>query len=193
MLIVFEGIDGSGKTTQAKILARRLNNQGLKASYSKEPTEGVIGRFIRQEVLTNGQITDPRAVALLYAADRSTHLNSVVFSDDVINIFDRFYYSSVAYQGALGVPIDYILMVNSFAPKPDLVFLMDIDPTLGLKRLNRFDRFENIETLIKVREIYLNLAKRYGMFVIDATKSVEEISNKIMGIVEETRSVAKGR
>jgi len=70
---------------------------------------------------------------------------------------------------------------------------MDIDPTLGLKRLNRFDRFENIETLIKVREIYLNLAKQYGMFVIDATKSVEEISNKIMGIVEETRSVAKGR
>jgi len=108
-LIVFEGIDGSGKTTQAKILARRLNNQGLKASYSKEPTEGVIGRFIRQEVLANGQITDPRAVVLLYAADRSTHLNSVVFSDDVINIFDRFYYSSVAYQGALGVPIDYIL------------------------------------------------------------------------------------
>ncbi|MEM0120098.1 MAG: dTMP kinase [Thermoprotei archaeon] len=193
MLIVFEGIDGSGKTTQAKILTKRLTERGLKVFYSKEPTEGIIGRFIREEVLSKGRITDPRSIALLYAADRSIHLNSVIFSDDVINIFDRFYYSSIAYQGALGVPVDYIMAVNSFAPKPDLTFLMDIDPLLGLKRLNRFDRFENVETLVKVREIYLSLAKQYGMIVVDAAKGEQEISDKIIKILEETRPVVKTR
>lgn len=193
MLIVFEGIDGSGKTTQAKMLAQKLALKGLKVHYSKEPTDGPIGSFIRQKVLLDGSINDPRAVALLYAADRSMHLKNTDFSDGVINIFDRFFYSSIAYQGALGVPLEYILTINSFAPKPDLVFLLDVDPAVGLKRLNRFDKYENLETLIKVRHIYLDLAEKYGMIVVDASKSLEEISEKIYRIVEETLSAARKR
>lgn len=193
MLIVFEGTDGSGKTTQAKMLVQKLNSKGLVAHYSKEPTEGPIGTLIRQKVLSDGSIRDPRAVALLYAADRSTHITNTDFSPGVINVFDRYFYSSMAYQGALGVPLDYILEINSFAPKPDLVFLFDLDPAVGLKRLNRFDNYENLETLMKVRSIYLDLAEKFGMIVVDASKSVEEVSRKIYGIVEETLSVAHRR
>lgn len=193
MLIVFEGIDGSGKTTQAKILTQKLNTQGFVAHYSKEPTDGPIGTFIRQKVLSDGSIKDPRAVALLYAADRSYHLGNVDLSGRVINVFDRFFYSSLAYQGALGVPIEYILEINSFAPKPDLVFLLDIDPATGLKRLNRFDSYENLGMLLKVRNIYLELAEKHGMIVLNASESVEEISQKIYVAVEEKLAVARKR
>jgi len=190
---VFEGIDGSGKTTQATMLAKRLSSKGLKVHYSKEPTDGCIGLFIRQKVLSEGAITDPRAVALLYAADRSLHLKSTDFSAGTINVFDRFYFSSIAYQGALGVPAEYIFEINSFAPKPDLVFLLDIDPIIGLSRLQRFDRYENLETLAKVRDIYLDLAKKHNMIVLDASKSIEETSQEIYRIVEEKGLFGYGR
>ncbi len=188
---MFEGIDGSGKTTQAKLLAHNLGLLGLNVQYSKEPTDGPIGSFIRQRVLLEGLIVDPRAIALLYAADRSTHVRNTRFSNDVINIFDRYYYSSIAYQGALGVPVEYIFEINSFAPRPDLIFLLDIDPAVGLRRLDKRDSFENLDLLTKVRDLYLSLAKQCSMVIVDATQGVQEIAGNIMRVMEEKGLVTK--
>lgn len=102
-----------------------------------------------------------------------------------IYILDRYFYSSLAYQGACGVPLSYIEFINSFAPKPDLVFLLDIDPAIGLSRLKQFDKFENLSYLNKVRKLYLYLANKYNMIVFDATEKSEVLAKKIFDVVKK--------
>jgi dTMP kinase len=183
MLIVFEGIDGSGKTTQAKLLFSKLESTGLTVSYSKEPTDGVIGKLIRAEVLNKKNITNALTVVLLYAADRVQHINEVNLKNASINIFDRYYFSSMAYQGCAGASLDFIQSVNSFAPKPDLIFLLDIDPEISLKRLRVHDEFERVEYLKEVRSTYLRLATKHNMIVLDAQNNISALAENIFKIV----------
>ncbi|MCL5788610.1 MAG: dTMP kinase [Candidatus Marsarchaeota archaeon] len=163
MLIVFEGIDGSGKSTQAELLTRRLVASGVNASWSKEPTHGLVGRLIREHVLSKPDLTDPVTIALLYAADRAGHLSDVRKEGRDVLIFDRYYYSSIAYQGALGASRSFIESVNSFAPVPDMVFLLDLPVEVSLGRKGSTDEFEKLGFLEKVRKIYLELAEARGI------------------------------
>jgi dTMP kinase len=185
MLIVFEGIDGSGKTTQAKLLSRKLESQGVDVVYSKEPTEGIIGKLIRTEILNKRNITNVLTVVLLYAADRAQHVSEVNLGHNSVNIFDRYYFSSMAYQSCAGASLKFIQQVNSFAPAPDLAFLLDIDPKVSLKRLSVHDEFERIEYLKDVRRMYLRLANKYNMIVLDAESNMSTLAEKIFKVVGE--------
>ncbi len=189
MFIALEGIDGSGKETHAKLLNRWVKGKGYDTFLTKEPTSGLIGKLLR-EFLKHGEL-DPRTEALLFAADRSEHTKDILekLQAGKVVITERYFYSSMAYQAASGVDIDWILQLNRFAPAPDLVLLLDIEPEislgrltskLSLRRLREREHFERKDFLDKVRDLYLELAKKHENFaIIDASLDIDEVQTNI--------------
>jgi dTMP kinase len=193
VFVVFEGGEGSGKSTQVMALADALREQGREVVVTREPGATEVGRRIRQMVLSGATGTgpSPRAEALLYAADRAHHVATVVRpalarGTDVVS--DRYVDSSLAYQGAgRTLPVDEVSWLSSWATgglKPDLVVLLDIDPAAGLGRAaargDRADRLEGeaLDFHERVRYAFLDLAaadpKRY--LVLDASRPAGEIA-----------------
>jgi dTMP kinase len=187
LFIVIEGIDGSGKGTQSKKLYKWLKRERHESYLTYEPTDGIIGRVIR-EGLKKGSL-DPVTEALLFAADRREHQSEI--SSEIENgkivVCDRYLSSSAAYQGAHGIDIEWIDKINNFALKPDLLIILDVKPELALKRINsrgaKTDYFEKVEFLRKVREIYLTYSEAW---IVDASRSVEEVHEEIKGIVKRS-------
>jgi len=139
--IVFEGIDGCGKTTQAKLIAEKLN-----AKFTFEPTDGKIGKSIR-EILSGSQC-QKETLALLFAADRVEHVFNI--EEDLKKshvVSDRYVYSSIIYQISQGISKDFIYTINDYAKTPDLVVLLDVDLNEALKRMESREKeiFEKIE------------------------------------------------
>jgi len=193
IFITFEGIEGSGKTTQIKLLGERLKKQGLKVLTTYEPGDTEVGQKIRNILLEPEININPLCELILYFADRVQHVNEKIkpyLETGFIVICDRFTDSTVAYQGyARGVSIDIIkelnrILLNEF--KPDLTILLDLPVIIGLKRnqqVNKTDRFE-LEDLAfhdRVREGYLKLAEiePERFFILDATKSQIELAEEI--------------
>ncbi|HQA03173.1 MAG TPA: dTMP kinase [Thermodesulfovibrio thiophilus] len=193
IFITFEGIEGSGKTTQIKLLGERLKKQGLKVLTTYEPGDTDVGQKIRNILLESEININPLCELILYFADRVQHVNEKIkpyLETGFIVICDRFTDSTVAYQGyARGVSIDIIkelnrILFNEF--KPDLTILLDLPVIIGLKRnqqINKTDRFE-LEDLAfhdRVRESYLKLAEiePERFFILDATKSQIELAEEI--------------
>ncbi|RLF61419.1 MAG: dTMP kinase [Thermoplasmata archaeon] len=183
MFIVFEGIDGAGKGTQAKMLAFWLRKRGYEVFLTKEPTNGEVGKLIKK-ILKKDEI-NPRSIALLFAADRAEHVDRIKKELDMgkIVLSERYLLSSLAYQGASGLELEWIYEINKFAIKPDLTIYLDIPPEVGLKRIKSRDLrefFERVEFLVKVREIYHTLInKEENIIVIDATKDIGDIQREI--------------
>ena len=194
MFITLEGPEGSGKTTAVNFAVHKLEEMGYQIVRTREPGGTPISEQIRNIILDKGNTAmDKRTEALLYAASRRQHLVEKVWpalKEGKIVICDRYLDSSLAYQGgARGLGVDNILEVNSFATEgtfPDLTLLFDIEPELGLARIsananrevNRLD-LEKIEFHKKVRNTFLELAKRYPerFVIIDASKSREEVAD----------------
>ncbi len=208
LFIALEGIDGSGKGTQAKLLCSWLRDKGYSCYLTAEPTDNNIGRLIRKYLKEDN--FDPRAIALLFAADRSLHIKDILsklHSDNMV-ITERYFYSSLAYQGALGINIDWLEEINSFAPEADIVFYLDIEPEEAIKRMTSLSSFRNTrekesyekeEFLRRVRQNYLKFAEEREKFnVIDASKSIREVQTdirrrlgRILSFIEEEKK--KGR
>ena len=154
VFIVFEGIDGSGKSTHIKALAEELRSQGYGVLQTSEPSRDRIGNFIRRYAERNDSRLTSETEALLFAADRFEHVKTVIepaLRRGRIVISDRYLYSSLAYQGAGGLEVDWIREMNRFAPKPDLGILLDILPEFSLQRVNRRKTvFEDSDYLRKV-------------------------------------------
>jgi len=193
-LIVFEGIDGAGKSTQAETLLKRLLGRGFDVLYYREPSMGRWGREIKEKALHPDSIT-PEEELNLFLRDRKENVEKNLkpaLKRKKIVILDRYYYSTIAYQGAKGINKERIKRMNEeFVVEPDLVFILDINPKKGLKRIkNRGKRdklFEREEYLVKVRNIFRSFKGRKFIH-INTSKPEEEISKKIEEIVLSTVS-----
>ena len=189
VFIVFEGIDGSGKSTHIKALAEELRSQGYSVLQTSEPSKDRIGNFIRRYAERNDSRLTPETEALLFAADRFEHVKTVIepaLRKGRIVISDRYLYSSLAYQGAGGLEVDWIREMNRFAPKPDLGILLDILPEFSLQRVNRRKTvFEDSDYLRKVRNIYLKLVEEGELVRIDADKPRKAVLMEVLSLVQE--------
>jgi dTMP kinase len=198
IFITFEGPDGAGKTTIISMVAEQLKNTLL----TREPGGIDIAEQIRRVILDKDNTAmDPRTEALLYAAARRQHLMEKVkpaLDAGRVVLCDRFLDSSLAYQGyARGLGIEEVFNINQFAIEqmmPDLTIYFDIEPELGLKRINknkgrevnRLD-LENLDFHHKVREGYFILMERFPERIvkIDASGTLEDVFHKTMKIVQE--------
>jgi dTMP kinase len=166
LFITFEGIDGCGKTTQAKILAENLLSMNQKVVYTKEPGGTKLGISLRNILLNSSSGISPLTEFLLMASDRAEHVRKVIkpfLAKGYIVVCDRYADSSLAYQGAAGVNPDDIKLINAIATQglePDLTIFLDIDPDASL-HIRKADRIEerDVEYFRKVREIYLEIEK----------------------------------
>lgn len=197
LFITFEGADGCGKTTQMELLAEYLKNNEKDVLLTREPGGKGLGEKVR-EILLNyeGPVSD-RCESFLFLADRAQNIDIIVnpaVSQGKIVLCDRHIDSTVAYQGyGRGLDIERINKLNDIATngkKPDLTFVFDIDVETSMKRVGKEkDRMESagIDFHNRVREGYLELAKQepQRIKVLDATKSIKEIHNNVIEIINE--------
>ena len=194
IFIVFEGIDGSGKSTQIKLLHNRLKNDDHRVYSTFEPTDGPIGLLIRQ-MLTGEVETDQRTIASLFAADRTDHLvnqkNGIKTKVDggEIVLCDRYYFSSYAYH-AQHIEMDWVInanALNSDILRPDVTLFIDVDPRTCFDRLKssrtQLEMYEKIDIMEKVREHYFEafekLKSRESILVVDGNSSAEKVEQRI--------------
>lgn len=202
--IVFEGIDGCGKSTQAKLLTERLNLEGIPVYLTSEPSSRPIGKMIR-DIFAHRMEADERTIAALFVADRLDH---VVNHEEGIRtkleqgftvICDRYYLSSYAYQGSL-VPLDWVMKANALSvelAKPALHIFIDIPVELSMERISKsraqLEPYETHENLVRVRAAYLKvielLKDEDHIVTIDGTQSVDWIAERIWKAVEEVSSL----
>ena len=187
MLICIEGIDASGKTTQAKLLVKNLNERGYEAVYTSEPTKGFFGQILRQKILYGNERVPAVVEALLFALDRLEHVEKEIkpaLEKEKIVVSDRYLYSSIAYQGAAGLDPAWIEEINRWAIKPDLAIYLDVPAEVVIKRLKRKRSvMETLENQRRVRKAYLRLVKEGMLLLVDGNRPIEEIEREILEIV----------
>lgn len=191
--MVFEGIDGVGKSTQADGLQNWLVEQGLEVVRSREPTDGPYGKKLRAS-MAEGRL-EPRAELDLFLADRREHVRDLIrpsVAAGRVVVLDRYYFSTVAYQGARGFEPEALLAENeSFAPEPDALFILDMPAEDSVARIRAHrgagvDTFEVPEALEKSRAIFLALAqaKPYAT-VLDARADRDAIQGQIRDVMSQ--------
>ena len=191
VLIVFEGTDGTGKSTQLKLLANTLQLKGYQVITTCEPTNGKYGKRIR-ELYSNRQETTLEQELDLFLADRKEHVDTLLtpsLQKGKVILCDRYFLSTIAYQGAAGLDPTEILKRNTFAPIPDLALLFYAPIETGVKRIteNRGDSlndFEKEDYLRKVATQFENLNLPY-IQRIDASGSIKEIQRDVLVRVTE--------
>jgi dTMP kinase len=198
LFIVFEGIDGTGKSTQISLLAEKLKSRGYSVVATREPTDGPYGKKIR-ELFVNRAAASREEELELFMADRRQHVESVIvpaMAEGQIVLCDRYYLSTAAYQGANGMDPDDILSRNkTFAPVPDLALILEIEPALGIHRIQAHrhespNTFEEESNLQKVADIFSSLREEY-IRRIDASQNVEEVHQQVMQEVEKVLAMKK--
>jgi len=187
---VFEGIDGTGKSTQVRLLAENLRQRGMEVAETFEPSDGPHGRRLREMFSRRHELTLEEELAL-FMADRMDHVQRVIepaLAAGRTVICDRYYLSTAAYQGAAGADAAAIIRENrNFAPEPDLFLILEAPAAVGRERISRSRReepndFEKLEYLEKVAAIFAGF--RGGNIVrIDACRSVDEVHRQVLAAV----------
>ncbi len=198
--IVFEGIDGSGKSTQIRLLSENLKKRGILCKETLEPTFGMVGGALHD--ILSGKITaDPRVTASLFVADRLDHIlnnkDGVLKSvnNGITVLCDRYYFSSYAYQ-SVEVPREWVIDANRLAAetlRPDAVVFIDISADTAMERISKnrdnIELYESLERLTKVRDGYFSafelMKNDEKIFVVDGNRSVEKIAAEIERIIVE--------
>ena len=201
IFIVFEGIDGAGKTTQVELLAQNLASLGREVSLSAEPTTLPSGKAIRR-ALSGEEKKSECEMAAMFVLDRIAHnINSetgirALTERGIDVISDRYYYSSLAYQGS-ATDYEWVKSMNRNSPeirRPDLCIYLDLLPEQSLERISRgresVEIYENLETLTAVREKFLSVVedlRRDGesIYVVNAARAAEDIAKEIFEIVKK--------
>ncbi len=198
--IAFEGIDGSGKSTQIRILAEKLRAAGIRCYTTMEPTDSPIGSLIHQIMI--GRVkTDPKALAALFAADRLDHLlNDVngilqILRNGTTVLTDRYYFSSYAYH-SVDMPMDWVIQSNeqsSILLRPTATIFIDTHPDTAMERIakNRSHRelFEKKSRLIQVREKYFEAFQKLkdieNIITIDGNRTEQAVAEDIWTLIQE--------
>lgn len=195
---VLEGIDGSGKSTQLMLLAKRLREEGVPCLTTREPTDGPMGKLLRQ-VLTGQVECDSRVVAPLFAADRLDHIlhreNGLLraVEDGAVVLCDRYYFSSYAYQG-VDFPLEWVIELNQPCAqllRPTATLFLDVDPEPALERIaqnrTRTELFETRERLTQAREQYFRAFEAQKeaerVIVIPGDREIDAIAEDIWNTV----------
>jgi len=193
MFIVFEGLDGSGSTTQAQQLTKRLEAHGKAVFKTKEPTNGTpIGTQIR-DVLQHKWEASPEGLQLLFCADRAEHLRNEIepaLSNNKVVVCDRYLLSTIAYGSLAVKDVNWLKTLNKYFREPDLTFYLKLSPEVCLERIrgrgSEFELFEKNEKLTKIGEAYAQLSNEYtNVYVIDATQSIEEVEEEVWKVVDK--------
>lgn len=204
LFIVLEGIDGSGTTTQATLLQEYFSARGEKAVISPEPTDGAIGRLIREAMQKDLIPIEDKdkfdeQMAYLFAADRHYHLYNdrdgvfkLIQQEKTHVISTRYYFSSLAYNCNTPEEFAFVRQLNNRFPPPDLVIYLDISPDISLQRIQHrliSEVYEKQEKLIKVRENFQNIFKEYkeNCLQLDARDTIENLHDKIVDCLEKNR------
>lgn len=185
VFIVFEGLDGAGKTTQVRLLCERLKQAGYEVVSLREPTDGPWGQKIRQMAQSGRHDVTLETELTWFLEDRRQDVEQNIrpaLADGKIVVLDRYYFSTMAYQGARGLDPEEIRQLNeTFAPPPDLLLLLDIPPTQGLARLQQErspDNFEQLDYLQRVALLFARMDFAY-LRRIPATLTVEIVHDRI--------------
>ncbi|MFP3284195.1 MAG: dTMP kinase [Candidatus Nanopusillus acidilobi] len=195
--IAIEGIDGSGKTTIANLLYNELSKKYNKIILMKEPYDKDLSKKIKEIILKEHEknLDFGYLLALLFTADRSIKNIDLkkYLNDGYIIISDRSIYSSFSYQILYeGIDIEWLKCISKYIIKPDITFVLDIDPKIAMERINSRGKsitsYENIEFLKKVRENFLKLKEIFpedNIIYINGEEKPEDILNKILNIIEK--------
>ena len=206
LFIAFEGIDGSGKSTQVKLLSDQLINEGHKVYLTFEPTDSPIGSIIR-DAFNHRMEADHRTIAGLFVADRLDHLlnktNGILkkIEEGYTVITDRYYFSSYAYQG-VHMDLDWVIEANSLSAgllRPDINIFIDIDPEISMNRLNKgrssLELYETIENQKNVKskffEAFEKLKSKENIFITEGDHAPEVIAANIWKEVSKMIATAK--
>ncbi|MEM5772823.1 MAG: dTMP kinase [Candidatus Aenigmatarchaeota archaeon] len=197
VFIVLEGIDGSGKSSQSKLLFDFLQKNKIDSILTHEPTDGDIGSLLTNKYLK--EVDLPLVDAFLFAADREEHLKKVIIpalDQGKVVISDRYYHSTLAYQQAQGLELEFLLELNKKFIKPDLTIIIDLEPEIAVDRIEKDKnrkmedrkKFEKVEFLKKVRNNFLKLKeilKDEKIVVIDGSKTKEEVFEALISEVKK--------
>lgn len=189
ILIVFEGIDGSGKSTQIQILRNILDDKGLDVVVFREPSKGPWGQKIKEKAAFPDSLS-PEEELELFVNDRKDNVQKNLrpaLAKNKIVLLDRYYFSTMAYQGAKGLDVEKIRLMNEkFAIRPDLVFILDVDAGRALQRIqdrkNKDLLFERLDYLVEVRKIFKSFLGE-NIFHIDSDNIPDEISDQVASVV----------
>ncbi len=194
LFIALEGIDGSGKSTQTKLLTEQLSNRGHKVYSTFEPTNNQIGKLIR-DILKGNARADHRVIAGLFVADRLDHLLNEEYGivkkleEGYTVITDRYLFSSYAYQGA-HMNIDWVIQANAMAAeilRPDVNIFIDVAPEVSMHRVHtnreHVELFETLDGLKLVRSKYMEAFEKVGsaenIYSVDGNRSPDMIAHDI--------------
>ena len=186
MLIVIEGIDKSGKTTQTNLIKERLKGYKV-ATFSFPDYSTNIGKEIKA-FLNNKRNYIAQVRHLLLAANRWENKDKIesMLKDNDILILNRYYQSNLVYGLAYNLSLEWLEMLDHGLPKEDLTIILDVDIDTIAKRFDGKDLFEsNIGLMSKIIHLYRELAKRYGWILINANRSIEEVNDDIMSIINK--------
>ena len=193
--IVFEGIDGAGKTTQIELLTKRLSQNGEVVNVSAEPTDNESGKALRR-ALSGKEPRTECEMAVMFVFDRIGHNAQIekLLSEGITVISDRYYYSSLAYQGK-ATDYAWVRSMNIDCPeirRPDVCIYLDLTPEESLARISKgresMEIYENLEKLTEVRNSFFSViddlrADGENIFTVNANRSIEDISDEIFDIV----------
>ncbi len=188
-LIVFEGTDGTGKSTQLQLLNSYLLDKGYPVITTREPTDGQYGKQIRSLYINRNKYSREEELEL-FLADRQEHVHELLIpalEQGKIILCDRYFLSTAAYQGARGFDPENILTLNDFAPDPDLALLFQVPLDTGLTRITsgrgeQLNDFEQRENLDQVATIFSSIKRPY-IQPIDASGTIDEVHRKVLEYV----------
>ena len=187
ILIVIEGIDGAGKSTQARMLYNDLCRRNIPAIFSREPTDSEYGQKIRALAQKGRESIRPEEEYRLFIDDRKVHVKNLInpaLKAGKVVILDRYFFSTIAYQGALGLdPVKIRAENEAFCPLPDAAFLIDIPTKIGIDRIKNQrnetpNLFEKEQYLEKVARIFASLDDEF-IVRIDGKSGAEEVHHRI--------------